>query len=160
MSVVCQTGKQNGWIVKIHPVAASIPEYNVSLQDPVNAVLFTGNCGNPRSLQVRKLEEVYDVDVIVEVSDSTVSNAKSSTTLWISVAVSGFVFVTFIALVAMRTKNYRRTRSITKVNHVNPLNQVPVIVPWANSSNLWSLRDTLPTARRDFTPIQTRRSLL
>ena len=163
-SVLCKTGRPNGWIVKIKPVMYSIQEYNVSLQDPVNTVAFAGNCDVPRSLQFRELEELYDVDVIVEVSDlhTTTANANASltTTAWIGIGVSGFAILAIAALLIVRAKSSRRLTQVTKINRVNPLNQVPVVIPWTNKQDPWRLSDTLPLVRTEFSPMRVNKSLL
>jgi len=162
LSVLCQTNKANGWITRINPIASPIRPYNLTKSDSVNTVPFTGQCGISRSLRSRSTEEtlVFDVDINIELAE-TLGKSESSLLLsvgaWIGIALAGFAIAALIVVVTLNKHKLRAKKRVTRVNSVNPLNNIPVVVPWATRMNPWSLRDTLPTSREEFSPLSVRR---
>jgi len=155
--VVCQKGK-NSWIAQIKPIGAPLPIYNLTVNDEVNKVDFAGQCTFTRNLRSRKLEELYDIDIIVETMDVH-SNEGTSVYVWAGAIPALVLLLASAVFVVVKMKRQRR-KTIAKINHVNPLNQVPVIVPWTSKTNLWRLGETISSERNDFTPLQARKSLL
>jgi hypothetical protein len=154
--VVCRKGKTNGWISQIKPIGAPLPIYNLTMNHEVNKAEIS--CTFKRNLRSRTLEELYDVDIIVETMDVH-SNEGISMYVWAGAIPALAVLFASIVFAVVKMKNQRR-KTIAKINHVNPLNQVPVIIPWTNQAKHWRLGETISSERNDFTPLQVRKSLL
>jgi 7,8-dihydro-6-hydroxymethylpterin-pyrophosphokinase len=152
-------------IVQIKPLLLS--PYDVLKEHPVNRAEIS-NCGSiSRSLAevetFRSLEQYYDIDVILEKDTNATTSTHidlpqysmhQNTIIGIIFGIFfGLLFVFVGTLAVLSTRINRNNRLIAKVNQINPLNQVPVVVPWRQTVP-FRLSETLPNS---FHPMKTRR---
>jgi hypothetical protein len=107
------------------------------------------------------MASVYDVDIVVQTNDQTAPSSSSGSgtnVIAIGVSIAVGLFTIGIALVIVHKYGRRRSAALSnRVNLGNPLNTVPVYVPWtAQQVKPWALRETLP--RDDFKPVPIRRT--
>ena len=165
---LCQSNRTHGWITQIKPYTSTIPSYNITKSHPVNTAILPQQCAPMRNLRTRELEELYDVDIVIEVTNNEQSQTAPSSTPFMEAnqtlvfVVAGVVAVLLASVfILARRYNLRTTTRVknltTRVQKVNPLNQIPVIVPWVSNEEPWRLSDTLPPLRNDYLPMQSRR---
>jgi len=160
-AVLCNSIYKRAWISQIKPIQARILPYNVSKLDAVNTNQ-PGTCLKLRNLYDTS-QGLYDVDILFttdEYSVSVSSNDDSFFTIQntIVIAVIGCIMLASITIFVVTTKRKRamNKRLIKGTHLVNPLNTIPVVVPWTNTTQHWKLGDTLSHDREQFPPSTVR----
>ena len=120
----------------------------------MNTAPYLG-CGQRRMLAQRSLSEVYDVDIVVVFQDETPQATNSNIGLILGITVACSLFVVLLATYRMRSNDRNKKLLAKKVHVLNPLNRVPVAVPWTNSEP-WKLSEVLNESREQYQPIPIR----
>jgi hypothetical protein len=152
-SAICQTSKKSGWISQIRPIGSPVLPYSVKRDASVNTAPYLG-CGQRRMLAERALSQVYDVDIVVVFEGETFQTTNSNLGLILGITIACSLFVVVYATYRMRSDRNKKIIG-NKVHVPNPLNRVPVAVPWTNSEP-WSLREAMRETREQFQPLHIR----
>ena len=160
---LCKYKNTDVRIINICPIGYK--SYNVSKEDAVNMKQIADQCGsvNGRIITEQNIQELYDVDVLLEIEQRNLDNHEVqyyTTNNSIAFACSAIGFVILIGMVFV-IQRFRMRDSRTKLNKlvhkVNPLNQVPVVVPWTKSDTTWSVADIIPRNNpTEFEPMRIR----